>query len=181
MKDIYGKKAKLQFESTYPTVSATKDLRVYFSEQIAPVLEKRDYSLINSLKVMLAVTAKKEDQLAFMEAVSSDVGSVEEVIDTLFNEYIKYCGVSKGYRTVIWDSMVAIYSYFKPELSHEAIQAMLDEHFKSDQFQHFMSYDLAIITQLDSMNYQMQLFINADEGCKKALALGLMCFATIHS
>jgi len=39
---------------------------------------------------MLAVTAKKEDQLAFMEAVSSDVGSVEEVIDTLFNEYIKY-------------------------------------------------------------------------------------------
>jgi len=76
LKDIYGKKAKLQFESTYPTVSATKDLRVYFSEQIAPVLEKRDYSLINSLKVMLAVTAKKEDQLAFMEAVSSDVGSV---------------------------------------------------------------------------------------------------------
>jgi len=181
LKDVYGKKAKLEFESTYPTVSATKDLWVYFSEQITPVLEKRDYSLINSLKVMLAVIAKTEDQVAFMEAVSSDVGSVEEVIDTLFNEYIKYCGISKGYRTVIWDSMVAIYSYFKPELSHEAIQTVLDEHFKSDQFQYFISYDLAIITPLDSMNYQMQLFINANEGCKKAFALGLICFATIHS
>jgi len=64
-----------------------------------------------------------------------------------------------GRTQVIWDSMAAIYSYFKPELSHESIQAMLDEHFKLDQFQHFMSYDLAIITPLDSINYQMQLFI----------------------
>jgi len=66
-------------------------------------------------------------------------------------------------------------------LLFEAIQAMLDEHFKSEQFQHFRSYDSAIITPLDSMNYQMQLFINADEGCKKELALGLMCFAAIYS
>ena len=180
LKDVYGKKAILQCESTYPAISATKDLWFYFSEQIAPVLEKHGYSLINSLDVMLAVTAKAEDQAAFMAYVSSDVGSVEEVIDTLFNEYIKYCGVSKGYRTVIWDSMVAIYSYFKPKLSHEAIQAMLHEHFKSDQFEHIISYDLAIITPLDSMNYQMQLFIRADECLKKALALGLICFVHMH-
>jgi len=181
LKGIYGKKAALQFESTYPTVSATRSLWVYFSEQIAPSIEKRDYSLMNALKVILAVTAKAEDRVAFIESVSSDVESVEDVIDTLFAEYIKYCGISKGYRTVLWDSMVAVYSYFKPELSHEAIQAMLHEYFKSDQYQAFISYDSAIIAPLNSMNYLMQLFINADEGCKQELALGIICFAMIYS
>jgi len=176
LKGIYGSKAKLQCASSYPTVSATKDLWFYFSEQIAPALEQRGYNLTHTLKVMLDIAAKEDDQVAFMEYVSSDVESVEEVIDILFHEYVNYCSISKGYRTAIWDSMVGIYSYFNPELSHEGVLALLDARFKPKQFQHLASYDVAITTPLESMKDQIDLFIHADADCKTALAFGLICF-----
>jgi len=184
LKDAYGKKAELPFESTYPTVSATKDLWFYFAEQILPVLEKRDYSLMSVLKVMLTFVAKEEDQVTFMNFVSSDVGSVMKVIDPLFNEYITYCGVSSGYRAAICDSMMAVYCYFSPQLSPGSTRARL--YFKasliqSGKFKHFILNDLAMMAPLESMSYQMQLFINADESCKRELALGLMCFVTIDN
>lgn len=176
LKGIYGSKAKLQCAASYPAVSATKDLWLYVSEQVAPALEQRGYSLTLTLKIMLTIAAKEKEQLAFMEAISSDVKSIEEMIDTLFQEYVNYCSISKGYRTAIWDSMVGIYSYFKPELSHEAILNLLDERFTSKQCQHLMSYDLAITTPLESMKDQIDLFIHADADCKTALAFGLICF-----
>lgn len=178
LNDVYGKKAGLR--SSYPTISVTKDLSVYFAEQITPILEQGSYSLLTSLKVMLAVTATAEEQSIFIATVSRNQVDIDEVIDVLFKEYIKYCSISLGYRTAVWDSMVAVYSYFKPQLPHETIMTMLDERFKTDVNQQCMSYDIAIMAPFESLCYQLQLFLEADEGCKQELALGLMCSAITY-
>jgi len=182
LKGIYGNKAQLQCNQTYPTVNVTKDLWLYFSEQLLPTLDEHDYTLMRVLKVMLSVGATKEEQAAFMAYVSSDVLS-GDVIDILLKEYVRQCRVSLGYRAAIWDCMMAVYSYFLPELSQCVLKHRI--YFRAylylpDQLAHFDQNDSVMLKPLESISYQMALFINADAECKRALAIGLMCFSIVR-
>jgi hypothetical protein len=116
-----------------------------------------------------------------MEYVSSDVVS-GDVIDILLKEYDRYCGFSKGYRAAIWDSMIAVYSYYSPEFSQGALKHRIyfsAYHCLPDKLAHFDQNDLVMLTPLESMSYQMELFINANEECKRELAIGLICFSIV--
>ena len=182
LKSIYGNKAQLQFKQTYPTVNATKDLWLYFSEQLLPTLDECDYTLMRALKVMVSVVTIKEEQVDFMAYLSRDVES-GDVIDILLKEYVRQCGISLGYRAAIWDSMMAVYSYFSPQFSQGALKHRI--YFRAylylpDKLAHFDQNDAAMLKPLESISYQMELFINADEECKRALAIGLMCFSIVR-
>jgi len=177
LKDIYGHKAQLQNKPTYPTVNATRDLWLYFSEQLLPILDMHDYSLMSALKVMLSVVVTREDQAAFMSYVSSEV-VCGDVIDILLKEYDRQRGISFGYRAAIWDSMMAVYSYFLPQFSQDTLKHQL--YLRAHRFAHFDQNDSIIMLPLESLSYQMKLFITADLECKRELAIGLMCFSIIH-
>ena len=137
---------------------------------------------MRALKVMLSVVATNEEQVAFIEYVSSDISN-EDVIDHLLKEYDRQCGISLGNRAAIWDSVMAVYSYFSPKFAHDGMtyQVYLRAHmYLSSKRVHFDQNDVAMLNPLESMSYQMKLFINADRENKQALAVGLFCFAIVN-
>ncbi|MDQ7003374.1 MAG: hypothetical protein Q9N02_11940 [Ghiorsea sp.] len=111
-----------------------------------------------------------EQYASFLKLVSCDTIKVDVVMDTLLKAYTSLSCVSMGYRTAVWDCMVAVHAYVKPELEHEEIVALISRHLQDNS-------DIGVVSPSESLGYQVQLFLNADEGCKQAMALGLVCFA----
>jgi len=173
LKEVYGKEAILTGD--YPALVGTSDFNQFLTEYLD--LESLDAFTLLQLFLKLSTTQGQYDE--FFEHVSHEWNSVEDVVDILFPEYKNYCGVSAGYRTCLWDSMVSVYKFFNADLEHDVIVEMIEKRFDCDEFKSYKDYDIENTSMVESITYLWELYQEAEGKLKKALALGLLCSADV--
>ncbi len=75
--------------------------------------------------------------------------------------------------------MLAISLYFKPELSYEEAVDALSKTLYAKVGEQAM-YDVASLSIAEFMLNQMQLYTQSEQSYKQALAIGLLCFVSVH-
>ncbi|WP_038250944.1 hypothetical protein [Ghiorsea bivora] len=180
LKEVYGSKAKLQSSVSYPSMRVTKDPLELFAEHIDGHWgEISQENLPKFFRLMLKFALTSEERNQFYHWVSDLPSKADALIETLSAAYIGQCGVSLGFRSAIWDSMLAISLYFEPELSYEEAAPALAKTLNAKAGEQEM-YDIAPLSISESMLNQMQWCKQCGQTYKQALAIGLLCFVSVH-
>jgi len=177
LKEVYGKQARLKASNSYPVLEGTSDLDRFITDY----LNMDDLDAVSALRLFLMLSSAKNQGELFIEHVSREWNSVDEIIDVLFREYINYCGISVGYRTCLWDSMVSVYQYCDADLDQDATVAMIEKRFDCDEFEAYRDVDIGMTSVTESITYQWRLYQQAEGYLQQALAVGVLCSARIYS
>lgn len=182
LKTVYGTTARLKPCAEYPAIRVTQDITGWFCEQLeASFDDHRDQQLLAVLKLLLSEAGEPPVFDDFIKMVSGSIEDVDAVVDALFREYIGYCGVSAGYRTSIWDGMVAVYQYFNKDIDYEELIALIEKRFEQDEFKDFKDYDIIPTSVVSSIIFLNNLFRDNTMACRKELAIAMLCFSLTQS
>ncbi len=176
LKTVYGKTARLECRTGYPVIRVTQDIADWLNDQIEDSFDDHRDNLLAALKLLLqAGDASALDN--FIGMVSDPVDDVDAVVDALFPEYINFCDISAGYRTALWDGMVAVYQYFSPNMEYDALIERIQKRFEQDEFREFKEYDIAITSAASTMILLNHILRDPTIACRRELAIAMLCFA----
>ena len=180
LKEVYGSKAKLQSSVSYPSMRVTKNPLELFAEHIDGHWgEISQENLPKFFRLMLKFALTLEERNRFNHWGSEIASEADVLIETLSAAYAAQCGVSLGFRSAIWDSMLAVSLYFKPELSYEEVVYALSKALNAKIGEQAM-YDIVPLSIAESMINQIQLYKQSEQSYKQALAISLVCFVSVH-
>lgn len=180
LKEVYGSKAKLQSRVSYPSMRVTKEPLELFAELIdGSLCEIPQESLPKFFSLMLKFALTLEERNQFNHWVSEIPSEADALIEMVSAAYEEQCGVSLGFRSAIWDSMLAVSLYFKPELSYEEAVSALSKTLDAKAGEQ-ETYDIAPLSISESMLSQIQWYKQCEEHYKRPLAVGLLCFVSVH-
>ena len=180
LKTAYGHTARLKSSATYPAIRVTQDITGWLCEQLESSPDGSSDDPLAVLKFLLTEAGDKSVLNDFIKMVSLPVDDVETIVDTLFLEYIRYCGVSAGYRTSIWNGMVAVYQHFNGDLDDEKIIALIEKRFEKNEFKEFQDYDIIPTSAVSTLIHLTDLFREEATDCRRELAIAMLCFGLTY-
>jgi len=180
LKTVYGNTARLECRTGYPVIRVTQDIAAWLNEQIESSFDDRRDNLLVVLKFLLQETGEPSALDDFIGMASSPVDDVDAVVDVLFQEYINHCAISAGYRTALWDGMVAVYQYFNRDMEYDALIDRIQKRFEQDEFREFKEYDIAITSAASTMILLNHLLHDPAIAYRQELSIAMLCFGITY-
>jgi len=179
LQKVYGDMARFGSGAGYPAIQ-TQDIATWLNEQLENSFDDHRDDLSAALKLLLQAARDTSALDDFIGMVSKPIDDVDAVVDALFLEYINFCNISAGYRTALWDGMVAVYQYFSPDMEYDALIERIQKRFEQDEFKEYREYDIVITSAVSTMILLNNLFREQTTACRRELAIAMLCFGLTY-
>jgi len=179
LQKAYGDMARLGSGAGYPAIQ-TQDIATWLDEHLENSFDDHRDDLPAALKLLLQAVGDTTVLDDFIGMVSKPIDDVDAVVDALFLEYINFCDISAGYRTALWDGMVAVYQYFSPDMEYDALIERIQKRFEQDEFREFREYDIVITSAVSTMILLNHLFRDSSIACRRELTIAMLCFGVTY-
>jgi len=179
LQKVYGDLARFGSGAGYPAIQ-TQDIATWMDEQLGNTFDDHRDNLLAALKLLLQASENTSALDDFIGMVSTPVDDADAVVDALFLEYIKFCNISAGYRTALWDGMVAVYQYFRPDMEYDALIERIQKRFEQDEFKAFREYDITITSAASTMILLNHLLRDTAITCHRELSIAMLCFGITY-
>jgi len=179
LQKVYGDLARLGSGAGYPAIQ-TQDIATWLDEQLENTFDDHRDNLLAALKLLLQAAGDTSALDDFIGMISAPVDDADAVVDALFPEHINFCDISAGYRTALWDGMVAVYQYFRPDMEYDALIERIQKRFEQDEFKEFRDYDIVITSAASTMIMLNHLWRDPAITCRRELAIAMLCFGITY-
>lgn len=131
----------------------------------------------DSFKNLLDMELSRAIELSL--SISMDV---DTLLQALGKQYINNCGISAGYRTIIWDMMVAVVVFYKKKDSIEDLDEICDDlnEMLDTIDENHRNFDILIILLEEEAEVIVDYLSNIPTSEQLYVTHGLFCFMSVY-